>query len=158
MGKEYTGKVVLVGATNAGKTSIVERFVHGQMHPCQPSTQPSFVKKKVELKNSDVHLEIWDTAGQERYHSLSPLFYREADVGIVVYDSTEQQSFAKANDWARELTTELDGNIDIVLVGNKIDMQEAKKIKLSEAVELAKEMNAKVIETSAATGDRKSVV
>lgn len=153
MGKEFTGKVVLVGATNAGKTSIVERFVHGQIHPCQPSTQPCFFKKKVILKNSSVNLEIWDTAGQERYHSLSPLFYREADVGIVVYDCTEQQSFDRANDWAQELRSELGNNIEIVLVGNKIDLNSEDKIKLSEAIEISKEWKAKVIETSAFTGD-----
>ena len=152
MGKEFIGKVVLVGAANAGKTSLVTRFVQGDFPlNVQPSTQPAFSKKKVTHKGRKVTLEIWDTAGQERYHALSPLFYREAHVGIVVYDVTDLESLAKARTWAEELRTEVGDEIGIVLAGNKIDCEAA--VSLESANKIAETLGAKVVETSARTGE-----
>lgn len=152
MGKEFVGKVVLVGAANAGKTSLIAKFVTGEFPMnAQPSTQPAFSKKHITHKQGKVTLEIWDTAGQERYHSLSPLFYREANVGIVVYDVSDSQSLDKAREWVEELRRELGGGIGVILAGNKIDCPEA--VTLQQAKEIADPLGAKVIETSARTGE-----
>ena len=152
MGKEFVGKVVLVGAANAGKTSLVTRFVSGDFPlNVQPSTQPAFNKKKVTHKGRKVTLEIWDTAGQERYHALSPLFYREAHVGIVVYDVTDLDSLVKARNWAEELRSEVGDQIGIVLAGNKIDCEAV--VSLESASKIAEALGAKVVETSARTGE-----
>ena len=97
-------KIVFVGPSNAGKTSIIHRFVYSDFSQhCMPSTQPAFCQKTIKLPSSPVQLEIWDTAGQERYHSLSPLFYRDADIGIVTFDLTDSDSFTSAKQWIDEL-------------------------------------------------------
>ncbi|XP_060680884.1 ras-related protein Rab-5A isoform X2 [Hemiscyllium ocellatum] len=93
-------KLVLLGESAVGKSSLVLRFVKGQFHEYQESTiGAAFLTQTVCLDDTTVKFEIWDTAGQERYHSLAPMYYRGAQAAIVVYDITndEAQSYADDN-------------------------------------------------------------
>nr|KAF6309077.1 hypothetical protein mPipKuh1_009182 [Pipistrellus kuhlii] len=82
-------KLVLLGESAVGKSSLVLRFVKGQFHEYQESTiGAAFLTQTVCLDDTTVKFEIWDTAGQERYHSLAPMYYRGAQAAIVVYDIT----------------------------------------------------------------------
>jgi GTPase SAR1 family protein len=100
-------KVVLVGATHVGKTSIVNRFIFSDFTlGTMPTTQPAFSQKLMNHKGQAIPLEIWDTAGQERYHSISPLFYRDAEAGIIVFDITDLETFKKASNWIDGLKQE----------------------------------------------------
>ncbi|NXR23548.1 RAB5B protein, partial [Cinclus mexicanus] len=84
-------KLVLLGESAVGKSSLVLRFVKGQFHEYQESTiGAAFLTQSVCLDDTTVKFEIWDTAGQERYHSLAPMYYRGAQAAIVVYDITNQ--------------------------------------------------------------------
>ncbi|PIO58398.1 Ras family protein [Teladorsagia circumcincta] len=86
-------KLVLLGESAVGKSSLVLRFVKGQFHEYQESTiGAAFLTQTVCLDDATVKFEIWDTAGQERYHSLAPMYYRGAQAAIVVYDITNQAS------------------------------------------------------------------
>ena len=79
-------KVVFVGASFAGKTSLLNRYMRNQFTLNLPaSTQPACFRKSLTINGITVNLEMWDTAGQERYHSLSPLFYRDSQIGVVVF-------------------------------------------------------------------------
>lgn len=69
-----------------------------------------------------IKFEIWDTAGQERFHSLAPMYYRNAQASAVVYDVTKASSFDKAKSWVKELQRQANPNIVIALVGNKLDL------------------------------------
>lgn len=69
-----------------------------------------------------IKFEIWDTAGQERFHSLAPMYYRNAQASVVVYDVTKAASFEKAQSWVKELQRQANPNIVIALVGNKVDL------------------------------------
>lgn len=69
-----------------------------------------------------IKFEIWDTAGQERFHSLAPMYYRNAQASAVIYDVTKASSFEKAKSWVKELQRQANPNIVIALVGNKIDL------------------------------------
>uniref|UniRef100_A0A2K5MC10 RAB5B, member RAS onco family n=1 Tax=Cercocebus atys TaxID=9531 RepID=A0A2K5MC10_CERAT len=90
-------KLVLLGESAVGKSSLVLRFVKGQFHEYQESTiGAAFLTQSVCLDDTTVKFEIWDTAGQERYHSLAPMYYRGAQAAIVVYDITNQETFAQA--------------------------------------------------------------
>lgn len=143
-------KIVLVGSQHTGKTSLVTRFVRSDFtdHTIA-TTQPGFSQKTMNYKHRQISLEIWDTAGQERYHALSPLFYRDADAGIVVFDVTDLESFAKAGKWIDELKKERGDNVFILLAGNKIDLEQDRVIDKSEALKLAETVNAPYFETSA---------
>lgn len=97
-------KLVLLGESAVGKSSLVLRFVKGQFHEYQESTiGAAFLTQTLSMEDSEVKFEIWDTAGQERYNSLAPMYYRGAQAAIVVYDILNQDSFQRAQTWVNEL-------------------------------------------------------
>ena len=80
------------------------------------------VQQRCRLEDRLIKFEIWDTAGQERFHSLAPMYYRNAQASAVVYDVTKAASFEKAKSWVKELQRQANPDIVIALVGNKIDL------------------------------------
>lgn len=143
-------KLVLVGSMHTGKTSIVNRYVYGSFTPhTVTTTQPAFSQKEITYKRKEISLDIWDTAGQERYHALSPLFYRDSEAGIVVFDITDLESFQKANKWIGELKQARGDNVFIVLAGNKCDLVDKRVVDKNDALKLASKYNAPYFETSA---------
>ena len=145
-------KVVLVGAAHTGKTSIVNQYVFGSFtHHTVSTTQPAFCQKQITFNNTELSLEIWDTAGQERYHALSPLFYRDAEAGIVVFDLTDSDSFTRAQKWISELKGARGDQIHIVIAGNKSDLVDKRTVQIEEAQALAQQQKAPYFETSAKT-------
>jgi small GTP-binding protein len=148
------GKVVLVGSAHTGKTSIIKRLIYREFSPhTMPSTQPAFFQKKMNLEGRPFTLEIWDTAGQEQYHALSPMFYRDADAGIVVFDLTDQPTFKQAQHWVSELRQARGDAIQIAVCGNKTDLPSVRTVTLEQIAQFASGLNAKSFETSAKTGE-----
>ena len=118
----YKYKIVFLGETSVGKSSITARYVQEEFNEFQePTIGAAFLAKTVETDNGTIKFEIWDTAGQERYNALAPMYYRGANVAIVVYDVTNPDTLSKAKSWVNELKIKVD-NIYIVLVGNKCDL------------------------------------
>ncbi|KAL9084974.1 MAG: hypothetical protein Q9159_004940 [Coniocarpon cinnabarinum] len=120
-------KLVLLGESAVGKSSLVLRFVKDQFDEYRESTiGAAFLTQTVPLpeKDATVKFEIWDTAGQERYKSLAPMYYRNANCAVVVYDITQAASLDKAKMWIKELQRQASENIVIALVGNKLDLVE----------------------------------
>jgi small GTP-binding protein len=118
-----TFKLLLLGETNVGKTSLIRRFINDKFIEKQQTTIGAvFLTKTILLDNKTIKLEIWDTAGQERYHSLAPMCYRNADGAIIVYDITNQDSFTRAKTWINQLKEQAPSDIQIILVGNKSDL------------------------------------
>lgn len=145
-------KVVLLGESAVGKSSLVLRFVKREFHEFQESTiGAAFLTQTVQIDDTTVKFEIWDTAGQERYHSLAPMYYRGAQAALIVYDITSKESFLKAQNWVRELQRQANANIVIALVGNKLDLASKRSVENSEAKEYADENNLLFMETSAKT-------
>merc|ERR1712010_403571 len=145
-------KLVLLGDSAVGKSSLVLRFVRGQFFEYQESTiGAAFLTQNVSLNDYTVKFEIWDTAGQERYHSLAPMYYRGAAAAVVVYDITNAESFARAKSWVKELQRQGSPNIVIALAGNKCDLASKRKVEASEASEYAKDNGLLFMETSAKT-------
>jgi small GTP-binding protein len=102
---------------------------------------------------SELTLEIWDTAGQEQYHALSPMFYRDADAGIVVFDLTDSNSFGRCKQWVHELREARGAAISIVIAGNKSDIPSIRTVSAEAITQFAMTINAEPIETSAKTGE-----
>lgn len=145
-------KLVLLGESSVGKSSLVLRFVKGQFHEYQESTiGAAFLTQTVCLDDTTVKFEIWDTAGQERYHSLAPMYYRGAQSAIVVYDITHPDSFTRAKNWVKELQRQANPDIVIALAGNKADLADKRVIDNEEASSYAEENNLLFMETSAKT-------
>lgn len=145
-------KLVLLGESSVGKSSIVMRFVKGQFHEFQESTiGAAFLTQTVLIDDTTVKFEIWDTAGQERYHSLAPMYYRGAQAAIVVYDITNKETFHKAQTWIKELQRQANPNIIIALAGNKLDLANNRAVAYDEAKQYAEETGLLFMETSAKT-------
>eukprot|EP00762_Andalucia_godoyi_P006181 ANDGO_01709.mRNA.1 Ras-related protein Rab-5A len=150
--KTYTYKLVLLGESAVGKSSLVLRFVRGQFFEYQESTiGAAFLTQTVPLPEFTVKFEIWDTAGQERYHSLAPMYYRGASAAIVVYDITNAESFVRARSWVKELQRQGNPNIVIALAGNKADMDDKRRVDTKEAQGYAESNGILFLETSAKT-------
>ncbi|XP_017784499.1 PREDICTED: ras-related protein Rab-5B isoform X1 [Nicrophorus vespilloides] len=151
-GKICQFKLVLLGESAVGKSSLVLRFVKGQFHEYQESTiGAAFLTQTVCLDDTTVKFEIWDTAGQERYHSLAPMYYRGAQAAIVVYDITNQDTFGRAKTWVKELQRQASPNIVIALAGNKQDLANKRMVEFEEAQNYADENTLLFMETSAKT-------
>merc|ERR1711943_119587 len=151
-GRVFQFKLVLLGDSAVGKSSLVLRFVRGQFFEYQESTiGAAFHTQTVALNDTTVKFEIWDTAGQERYHSLAPMYYRGAAAAVVVYDITNSDTFARAKSWVKELQRQGSPNIVIALAGNKCDLASKRKVESSEASEYAKDNGLFFMETSAKT-------
>eukprot|EP01098_Paradermamoeba_levis_P000023 TRINITY_DN1003_c0_g2_i1.p1 TRINITY_DN1003_c0_g2~~TRINITY_DN1003_c0_g2_i1.p1 ORF type:complete len:211 (+),score=55.75 TRINITY_DN1003_c0_g2_i1:167-799(+) len=151
--KTFQFKLVLLGESAVGKSSLVLRFVKGQFLEYQESTiGAAFLTQTVVLEDtSTVKFEIWDTAGQERYHSLAPMYYRGAQAAIVVYDITSYSSFNRAKTWVKELQRQGNPNIVIALAGNKLDLAAKREVQTEEAQAYADENGSLLMETSAKT-------
>ncbi|CCF57421.1 hypothetical protein KAFR_0C04310 [Kazachstania africana CBS 2517] len=120
-------KLVLLGESSVGKSSIVTRFVTGKFQKNNATIGAAFTSKSIKLDDyKEVNLEIWDTAGQERYRSLAPMYYRETDVALVVFDVTNKRSLERAQSWIDELNfyivSERQHAVKIMLVANKADL------------------------------------
>ena len=97
-------KVVLLGEGRVGKTSLALRFVRDAFDQAsKPTLQASYLEKTIKCQQKNVTLAIWDTAGQERFHALGPIYYRDADAALLVYDITDLESFQKVKSWVSEL-------------------------------------------------------
>lgn len=116
-------KLVLLGEAAVGKSSLVLRFVSSEFHPSkEPTIGAAFLTKKLTLPSRTIKFEIWDTAGQERFASLAPMYYRNAQAALVVYDLTKKSSLTKARHWVAELQRQASPGIVIGFVGNKADL------------------------------------
>eukprot|EP00483_Globobulimina_turgida_P005530 UN05540 len=150
--KTFQFKLVLLGDSAVGKSSLVLRFVKGQFFEYQESTiGAAFLTQTVVVNDYTVKFEIWDTAGQERYHSLAPMYYRGAAAAIVVYDITNAQSFQRSKSWVKELQRQGSTNVVISIAGNKCDLEEKRQVQAEDAKAYADDNGIFFIETSAKT-------
>ncbi len=153
MSSTYSYKIVLLGESSVGKSSISIRFSKDQFSEFQESTiGAAFLTKTMTQSDGDsIRFEIWDTAGQERYHSLAPMYYRGAKASMVVYSITSTESFERAKLWVSELKQNCD-NMLICLMGNKSDLEYSRNVTIEEASEYAQKEGLLFFEVSAKTG------
>ena len=147
-----TFKVVLVGETGVGKTSIISQFVEQTFQlDMQTTTGGSFSSKTLACDGGKLlKFEIWDTAGQEKYRSLAKMFYKDAKAVIMVYDVTREDSFEELQKyWYDQIKESSPENIILVIAANKSDLIEKEKVDEGEARNYAKEINALYVSTSA---------
>ncbi|XP_048877095.1 EF-hand calcium-binding domain-containing protein 4B-like isoform X2 [Brienomyrus brachyistius] len=146
-------KVVVVGNSSVGKTSVLQRFCDASFLPGTSATIGiDYSVKTVTLENSQVALQMWDTAGQERYRSITKQFFRKADGVIVMYDVTSQQTFMAVRQWLASVQDSAGGDIPIMLLGNKVDMESVREVPVQVGEKLAKDSQLIFYECSAFSG------
>ena len=144
-------KVVFVGQSGSGKSSILERFTQNTFTSHTESTiGASFAVGTINHNKKVLNIGVWDTAGQERYDSLVPLYYRDAKVGVVVYDITSESSFAKAKRWLGNLR-QYEPTAKCIIVGTKLDLQDARQVDYIDASTYAFEEGCMFVEISSKT-------
>ncbi|CAO3622149.1 unnamed protein product [Cunninghamella blakesleeana] len=149
--KVHQFKLVLLGESAVGKSSLVMRFVKDHFDEYRESTiGAAFLAQTITLDDQTVvKFEIWDTAGQERYKSLAPMYYRGANCAVVVYDITQASSLDKAKSWVDELQRQAEPDIVIALCGNKTDLESRRVVDTETAKSYAEENGLLFMETSA---------
>mmetsp|Transcript_17155 Transcript_17155/g.17832 ORF Transcript_17155/g.17832 Transcript_17155/m.17832 type:complete len:203 (+) Transcript_17155:33-641(+) len=148
--QQISYKLVILGDIAVGKSSIAQRFVNGKFGTLhEPTIGALFLTKKINIQNYIAKFEIWDTAGQERYHALTPMYYRNANAAVVVFDVTNPQSYERAQKWVAELLEKANSGIIIALCGNKVDLDENRKVNPEEVKRYADQIGSFYIEVSA---------
>ena len=150
---EESIKVVLLGESGVGKTSIISQFTKGVFNQdCMSTNGATFSTKKKEFKELKkiLSFEIWDTAGQEKYRALAKMFFKDAAVALLVYDISSKKTFIEIRDYWLDIVKEnCSEKLIIYLVGNKYDLIEKEDISEEEVREYAKSVNVPLWFTSA---------
>ena len=147
-------KVVLVGESGVGKTSIITQFIDQTFQEDQQSTTGgTFSTKSVICDNGKIlKFEIWDTAGQERYRALTKMFYKDANAAVLVYDITRKDSFEELqNYWSQQIKESSPPNIILAIAANKSDLINQEAVEEEKAREFANELGAIFVSTTATT-------
>mmetsp|Transcript_23589 Transcript_23589/g.35331 ORF Transcript_23589/g.35331 Transcript_23589/m.35331 type:complete len:206 (+) Transcript_23589:89-706(+) len=151
---DHLFKLVIIGDAGVGKSSLLLRFTEDNFSTNYISTiGVDFRFRTLNIKKKIVKLQIWDTAGQERFRTITSAYYRGADGVILVYDVTSMDSFKHVEDWLEQVNKYASEDTAKLIVGNKADLVEDKKVRSEEALEFGKKFNIDVIETSAKTAD-----
>jgi len=152
--QSFDSKIVVLGDSGVGKTSIAMRFVK-EIFPENPNSTvgATFLTKRIMIDNYKIKLQIWDTAGQERFRSLAPMYYRGAQCAILVFDVTNEETLLKVKDWVKELKNASTDEIILAIVANKVDLADVigKRIEKSKCEEYASTVGGIYFETSAKT-------
>ncbi|XP_046960369.1 ras-related protein Rab-3 isoform X1 [Vanessa atalanta] len=147
---DYMFKLLIIGNSSVGKTSFLFRYADDSFTSAFVSTVGiDFKVKTVFRHDKRVKLQIWDTAGQERYRTITTAYYRGAMGFILMYDITNEESFNSVQDWVTQIKTYSWDNAQVILVGNKCDMEEERVVSQERGRQLAEQLGVEFYETSA---------
>ncbi len=147
-------KAIIVGEFAVGKTSLCKRYATGMFkEEYKPTLGVDIFTRKIEIKDfGSVILSIWDTAGQEKFRKMYPRYYKGAKYAILVYDITSRETFESITAWVEEIRKHV-GEIPIILVGNKIDLEAYRQVSNEEGLDMTQKLKLEgFYETSARTG------
>jgi Ras-related protein Ral-A len=145
-------KVIMVGSGGVGKSALTLQFMYGDFVEEYDPTKADSYRKKITLDGLEYQIDILDTAGQEEYAAIRDNYYRSGDGFICVFSITEHESFQNTQEFREQIMRVLDDEeVPFILVGNKADLVELRKVTKSEAEQRAKEWGCEYVETSAKT-------
>ena len=151
---ETSHKIILLGDSNVGKTSLANRWL---CNSYESSTRPTIgatnTLKTIEIDSQPVNISLWDTAGQEQYRAIAPLYVRKAKVAIIVTSACVEASFDSIQFWKNTLSNTGSDEIKIILAVNKIDLIDSDDRKLVDLIEKYKEGFDELLLVSAKTGE-----
>jgi len=147
---DYVFKLVLIGDSGVGKSCLLLRFADDTYTESHISTiGVDFKIRTIQLEGKTIKLQIWDTAGQERFRTITSSYYRGAHGIIVVYDTTDSETFEHVKTWLHEIDRYASENVNKLLVGNKSDLTSKRQVDTEAAKEFATQVNIPFLETSA---------
>ncbi|CAH8533399.1 unnamed protein product [Dicrocoelium dendriticum] len=151
----YLFKFIIIGSASVGKTCLLRRYTERKFVPNMPHTiGAEFGSKIVSVGDTIIKVQIWDTAGQERFRSMARSYYHDAVGALLVYDITNRDSFIALSHWLDDARQLASPEIVVILVGNKIDLQDTEgQVTHWEANAFAEEHDVHLIEASALTGE-----
>ena len=146
-------KIVLIGDSSVGKTNILSKYISDEYDPdTQATIGVELSTKNYTFDNNEVKVQIWDTAGQEKYRSITSSYYKGAHGCLLVYDITRKVTFENIDKWLAEIKLSSNNEINMVLIGNKCDLEDKREVSIEEAQNKAKLLNMAFMETSALNG------
>ncbi|KAM9327480.1 ras-related protein Rab-19-like [Pholidichthys leucotaenia] len=148
---DFLFKLILIGDTNVGKTSVVQNFKSGTFSDKQHNTiGVDFTVRTLDIEGKKIKMQVWDTAGQERFRTITQSYYRSANGAMIAYDITRRATFDSVTHWIKEVEKYGAASVALVLIGNKCDLEEEREVKFEEACNLANEKGMlAALETSA---------
>ena len=154
-GMDCVYKVLLLGDSTVGKTCILLKYTDKIFQETHMMTIGLDYRLKTMTLQSgkEVKLQIWDTAGQDRFRSITKNYYKGSHGIILIYDVTSLKTFENVKSWVSQIHEEIYDKVVIYLVGNKIDMDDERKVKTEEVQKLAEELGVPFVETSAKSGE-----
>ncbi|RLI63906.1 MAG: hypothetical protein DRO88_08695 [Promethearchaeia archaeon] len=154
--KEIHLKLCVIGEPAVGKSTLIYQFVHNRfLQDYKPTLGISITNQVYHLQGfeeNQLNFMIWDVAGQNFFRRVRKYYYQGADVGFICYDVTRRETFDKIQFWLEDIRAVLP-NIPLVIIGNKIDLENAREVSHDEGEEIARSLNCSFMETSAKTGD-----
>ena len=151
---EYLFKIILIGSSGVGKSSILQRYMRNTFSSNYKITiGVDFLMKSVKINDQLVKLQVWDTAGQEKYKSMVSSYYRGAHVALIIFDLTSHTSFEAVPSWIENFYMNGPDQKNTILIGNKKDLVEERQVTQEEAELFSQTNNMIYFETSAKEGD-----
>lgn len=152
-GYDYLFKLLLIGDSGVGKTSILFRFSDDQFNASFIATIGiDFKIRTIDIEGKRIKLQIWDTAGQERFRTITTAYYRGAMGIMLVYDVTNMRSFANIKQWMNNIADHANADVEKMLLGNKCDINGQRNVSTEEAKSFAEQHTIRFLETSAKSG------
>eukprot|EP01117_Protostelium_nocturnum_P007504 TRINITY_DN2684_c0_g1_i1.p1 TRINITY_DN2684_c0_g1~~TRINITY_DN2684_c0_g1_i1.p1 ORF type:complete len:213 (-),score=69.58 TRINITY_DN2684_c0_g1_i1:63-701(-) len=149
-GYDFLIKLLLIGDSGVGKSCLLLRFSDDSFTPSFITTIGiDFKIRTIDLEGKKIKLQIWDTAGQERFRTITTAYYRGAMGILLVYDVTDDKSFANMGNWIRNIEQHASENVNKILIGNKCDLVDKKVIDVARGKAMADEYGIRFLETSA---------
>ena len=151
--ESFQCRIVIIGDTSVGKTSILNQLIEQTFQEYEQSTVGANYQLYVEeIDGKKVEIQIWDTAGQEKFKSLGPIYYRNARGAAVVFDVTNRNTFDDLSEWINAFREVAGTDTAIFIVANQIDRVDARTVDSDEVKKWADSNGYRVFETSAKTG------
>ena len=147
-------KLLIVGDSSVGKTNFIMRFINNEFNNSYMTTSGIDLKTKdIEVKNKKIKIQIWDTAGQVKYKAITRNLFLKVMGAIIIYDITNEKSYTNLKSWVELIREECGSHMQIIIVGNKCDLDSERKINQDEVMNYAEEEKIEYIETSCKTGE-----
>ena len=147
-------KLLIVGDSSVGKTNFIMRFINNEFNNNYMTTSGIDLKTKdIEVKNKKIRIQIWDTAGQVQYKAITRNLFLKVMGAIIIYDITNEKSYTNLKSWVELIREECGSHMQIIIVGNKCDLDSERKINQDEVMNYAEEEKIEYIETSCKTGE-----
>ena len=151
---EYLIKILIVGDSTVGKTNFIKKYVENKFNESYfASTGIDLITTSIKIEGKSFKIQIWDTAGQEKYRAMTKNLFLKTQGIVILFDISNETSFINLKSWMNDIKEECSADIPMILVGNKLDLEDKRVIDKERAMEFAKNKKLEYIETSSKTGE-----